>query len=239
MNDNRSYVGIRAQKIIGPAPNPTTFNILGQNTPIDPAASLEIVPNVFADASVIVGPDFEIKTTDFIGTAPTVNAADPKPGYLKVANSMFLNGALYMQVSGKWFALDDYVKSLIKGPDIQVKTQELIPTLALGMPPNGTETILFTSSLPSVTRVQVFVSITSITRRSLNEVAQWLTTIPPADEWIFEVTPGPPQLVAGSGNQYNIPITWAIGPKDLPANPNNAIITIKKMTVNCLVIFYP
>jgi len=238
-NDNRSYVGIRAQKIVGPAGNPAKFNILGQNTPIDPPASLEVEPNLFADASVIVGPDFEVKTTDFAtgSPPPAVDPSNPKPGYLKVANSMFLNGALYMQVSGKWFGLDAYIKSLIKGPDIQIKQMEFEPLLAVGMPPNGTETLNVTSTLPFASNVQVFVSVTSITRRNLTEVTQWAMTIPPAEEWVFDVTPGPPHRLGP--NQFNIPISWAIGPKDQPGDPNNAIITIKKLTLNCLVIFNP
>jgi hypothetical protein len=241
-NDNRSYIGIRAQTIIGPAPNPTTFNILGQNSPIDPAASLEVVPNVFADASVIIGPDFEVKPTDFAtgSTPPTVDPTNPKPGYLKVANSIFLNGALYMQVSGKWLGLDAYIKSLIKGPDIQIVTMDINPSASSGNPPNGTETFLVTSALPAVGTVQVLVSITSITRRSLNDVAQWVTTIPPADEWIFDVSPSPPPLpVSGSVNQFNISVRWSIGPKDQPSIPANAMIAITKMTVSCLVIFNP
>jgi hypothetical protein len=238
-NDNRSYVGIVAQSIVAPAAAPASFNILGKNSPTDPPASLEVVPILFADKSVIVGADFEIKTSDFAPgtTPPPVDPAHPE-GYLKVANTLFLNGALYTQRSGKWFSLDSYVKSLVSGPDIQIGTQDITPVVTSGMPPNGTDTLHLTSTLAAVSSVKVMMAITSVTYQNFNDLTQWLPQISAATDWLIEVTAGNPQLVTGTSNKFDIPIHWSIGPKSTPST-GPELIPVTKLTVNYLVVFYP
>jgi hypothetical protein len=130
-NDGRTYVGIRAQRIIAPDEEKDQFDITAVNpaVPDQPLPGyLDVHPGVFNRGNVIVkknqviGDDFVLDSKTYTNLPNTI----PPTGNLKVTSDLFLNGDFYGYSSsdGTWYSLKQYIQSLtakvVVGPPIQI-----------------------------------------------------------------------------------------------------------------------
>lgn len=175
-----TLLGLIAQRIQTPprydamrAQNPFSFlnaNPTGvPNTPLSPAASLEIEPNLFADQNLIVGEDFPL-TTPLGGPAVTITpgptVTDPGSGSVKIAGDLFVQGNIYNLITSNtpapspppppfppaagtnlWLGIFDYVKQLLQSglPDfVASQPVQIVP------PPTAPSPTQFTATAPSI-----------------------------------------------------------------------------------------
>ena len=230
---NRTYVGIRAQKIVAPAGDPKTFNILGTNARKE---SLEVEPTTFIDKHLIVGDDFVVDKTKVVGDAPDDTL---KSGDVKVTNDLFVNGNLYFEAGGKWYTLGEYIKSL--SPEIVVGSVPVTPAANQATDPsfdNVLPKITLTSKLPSISSVKVITGITAITLRTKSELQTWYSTITPSSQWILEASHDSPSI---NGQQVEVQLKWRVGPQDHPpgANPPPSVLPVASFAIHYVVICYP
>lgn len=135
-------IGSIAQRIQAPpgwdVTQPGSFSFLNApsgtlNSALSPPASLEILPNIFADQNLMVGPDFPL--TSPVG-GPTVKiqpgtSSEPAQGNVKIAGDLFVQGNIYSLVTSttppppsvtlpppagtnQWIAIAAYVNSLLQ-----------------------------------------------------------------------------------------------------------------------------
>ena len=159
------FLGVIAQSIQVPpswdatqgSPPFSFLNAAGTaNSPMTPPASLEIVPNIFADQNLIVGPDFVLttspKTTVNIQPAPT--NSDSAGGNVKVAGDLFVQGNIYNLITSStpspsaptlppppgtdlWVGISSYVGALV---------QQIMPDFVASQPVQITVPILAPSA---------------------------------------------------------------------------------------------
>jgi hypothetical protein len=75
------------------------------NTPLNPPASLEIKPNVFADQNLIVGQDFpltQVAGGPNITLSTPTTVTDPGAGSVKIAGDLFVQGNIYNLITSSW-----------------------------------------------------------------------------------------------------------------------------------------
>jgi hypothetical protein len=152
----RTYIGLRAQRILSSVdPAVGEFQVLEQQGPLTPPASLGVEPNLFAEQNLIVGDDFAVGDLQ-PQPQPVAPAVFPKAsGNVKVAGDLFLQGELYSprQVGApaatKWLSLGEYVKTLV--PDVITGKTNPLPIVAAASSTSGSATasIPLTSSFIS------------------------------------------------------------------------------------------
>ena len=230
------YIGLRAQRIFCPV-EPSNFDVLDKQSAREPATSLEIHPNVFADQNLIVGDDFLVDSTTIQPQpTPVPPAVFPNPnGNVKVAADLYLQGELYTNrlvnspPKPAWLSLGAYIKSFL--PDIQIQSQ----TITIQ---NGSATDPSSGTLPLITVT------TSLTQFAPGKVQ--------VSAWISGVTfnPGVPvaELQAAtfgikasgsplSANTYSLSLTWTVGPSVVIGG--NFFTPISSLNVCWIVVFYP
>ncbi len=229
----RSYVGLLAQRITAPAADPPpecAADFPDADLPISVAA------NLHAEKNLLVGPDFPIDPT-LVEPPPADPANFPSAaGNLRLAN-LFVQQNLYASVAGKWLGLKEFVKSVL--PEIRVGTLKLTPAPSPANPSNGTEVINLTSTLPLVSQASIAVAIAGIEWLSWDDFSVWLGDASTAIPVKLEVSAGAPTKKAGTNNSFDFPISWSIGPKSTPANPNDALLNVRSLTVSYTVVFLP
>ena len=172
-NIDRTYVGIRAQRVIAPNDAADTFDISAKNTTVPDKllpGYLDIHPGVFSRGntvikkSLVVGDDFVLDNS--LPTGKNLPGSFPPSGNLKVTGDLFLNGDFYGYSSrdGVWYSFAQYIQSftprMVVGPPITIP----LPTPAASGPSpgiSGTVTsnqfAAFRSSAP-----QVLLAITEV-----------------------------------------------------------------------------
>jgi hypothetical protein len=238
----RTYVGLRAQRIVCPV-EPTDFHVLDKQTARNPATSLEIHPNVFAEKNLIVGHDFKV---DFGTSTPAPEPPDstyPSPrGNLKVEHDVFLQNELYTlrptNTTPAWMSLGEYIKSLL--PDIQTFTgaattinlssQSTDPAggVPINLPP-------FSSRLRQIdpSRIKVIASITQIELQPPPLVAaSTFMSLSVNGHGTADNTTTPPTCT--------VTLTFT-GKPSKQTNPSPPTWTSQwgTISINCVVILYP
>lgn len=236
-NVERTYVGIRAQRIIAPDQETDQFDITKQNKFSDLPGYLEVNPSVFGHGNLItrknavIGADFPLPSTD-----PNLPKSIPPTGNLKITNDLFLNGDFYGFISGQWYGLKQYIQSLmpyiaIGGPiPIPIPIQTSNTTTGVNTP-----TLTVTCPLPTVNQTQVLLSITDFELPDVHDFPQWSTLGGISLKvWSPGLTPaGPPQT-------YNLPINWTVAPAyPIPPLLTTYQLPVSSITVSYIAVFFP
>jgi hypothetical protein len=236
---NRTYIGLRAQRIQPPDyPDSTSFDITQKNNPLLAPLGLCIESNVFVDQDLIVGPDFDV-TTNPIQPALPSNVATSS-GNAKIAADLFLQGEVYsLRQAGKpaantWLSLGEYIKSF--QPDVQASSSSVMAavpgsgatqdSVSQGsLPP-----ITLTSSLPQVDakKVQVIASVAGVQylaafTGNLNTVGYSVSA---------KIAP-----VGTQPNTFNLTLNWKLSGAVLSGA--NWIPPFATLSINWVVVFYP
>jgi hypothetical protein len=229
-NVNRTYVGIRAQRMIAASEEPDTFDMR-------PAAKLlpahllpgyvDVLPGVFARGNMfvkknlVIGDDFQLDPAD-----KNLPKKMPDTGNLKVTSDLFLNGDFYGFVGGQWFVLKDYIQTLM--PDIVVGPPLTIPI------PQGTKTsdvasTTVTTKLAKSSAQSVLLSITDMEWQAGSNLAKFTGGI--------QVQVSPTISQTSGGNTYNLAINWTVSPSANFGGTDKLPIT--NLVVSYVVIFQP
>jgi hypothetical protein len=81
--------------------------------------------------------------------------------------------------------------------------------------------------------------LSGIECKSKNDLNVWFTTVSGGTPIKLEVSAATPTKQAGSTNVYDVAISWSIGPKDQPANPNDAMLSVNSLKVSYIAVFFP
>jgi hypothetical protein len=127
---HRTYIGLRAQRIVAPRHAETEYNILDANKPRDPLTSIAIRDNLFLKQNLIAGNDFVVDPQKIEPppiTSPPSTFPNPT-GNVKIAGDVFLQGDLYSHCDlahpDLWLNLDQCIGARIKNlvPEVLVGT---------------------------------------------------------------------------------------------------------------------
>ena len=238
--EGRTYVGIRAQRVVAPDEEQDTFDMTAQNVDptnrIAPAGYLDVQPgalergNLIVEKNVVIGDDFVLDAS--------VNKNLPKnipgTGNLKVTNDLFLNGDFYGFVNGDWYKLKDYIQTLM--PNIVVGTASA--TISPEVPADQAGTFLVPSGVrcPIVTNTPpvVMVAISAINWQDPND----LQTVWGASPISVGVSLGGISKTATDPKLYDLTIAWTATPVVNIGSGQNAL-PITALTVSYIVIFMP
>ncbi|HEX3151496.1 MAG TPA: hypothetical protein VHR66_25690 [Gemmataceae bacterium] len=236
---NRSYIGLRAQRIELPNPaDSAAYKISQQSDPSLPPPGLEVQSNLFVDQNLVVGTDFKIDSSIF---APTAPSPFPGAGNLKVASDIFVQGDLFFfsKATGtgqtdQWLQLASYVKGF--QPDIQVGTQQMTLTLPTSPAATSGSTVISPGTPIALTpkfalvdqsRVKVSVSIVGVIHDS---------SYPSGQPVNYEVSPNP-QGTWNSAGTFTFTPTWTT---QVATNASSALVApLSIIKINYVVVFYP
>lgn len=226
----RRYVGLQAQSLVAPAADPPedcAEDFADADLPIRAEADFQVAKDL------IVGEDF--------GVDENLIEADPEPdleqpGSIRAQN-LFLQHNLFASVAGKWLGFKEFVQSVV--PDVKVGTLTIPITPTAASPANGVETFSLTSALPAVETAEMVAWVAGIELRSLADINEWESTADDGSPVQFEVGVGTITRQPASANAYDFEITWAVGPKDNPANPADAIVVVQSIKVAYTAVFRP
>ena len=236
-SENRVYIGLRAQRVVTPADATKAFEVLKLNTAIEPATSLGVKANLFAEQNAIIGGDFEVKQADIVPPPPGAPAVFPNPtGNLKVSGDLFLNGNLYGNVGTKWLTLAEQIKALT--PEILVGKKSIVVT----DPGNGIETVtLSTSTLKKISTVKVVASIAAVTWADLSTRFEIFLAVGATAQLSYEIISASGAKHPTIDNSCNIDIAWKVGPTALlgVAPSQTFASAIVGLTFAYVVICYP
>jgi hypothetical protein len=237
---DRSYVGIRAQRLVAPVAALTAGGPNKQDTmlPIWSEADFRATKNL------IVGTDFTVDKTK-VKPAPTDPNFPGDAGNVRIEKNLFLKGELYKSQGDQWLGLSELFRQMI--PEIKVANGISIDTTALQAdPPNNTVPIdaaLLTSKvLTKPSSATVFVALAGLEVQPKNTMLDWwnkLTGAAGTTAIDLGITVGALAKKAGTDNVFEGSLSWSVGPKSITADPNNAKIAVTKLTVNMLVVFSP
>lgn len=237
-NERRTYVGIRAQRLVPPDATPDAFDVKKKNTDaaggplpgyVDVRAATYVRRPLVAADNAVVGPDFEIKDADAVSPLPDMT----KPGNLKVTNNLVLNGGLVANVAGKWYGLADYIKTLL--PEFKTGSATIAVDVA-NTPPAALP--VSATTLPFVSRAEVIVSLNGIVSAGKTDLTTWWSTLVGGTDLETKVA-GVIARQGGSPNTFDLKLSYSVVPKDNPAIPANARVAVKQLLVNYLVVFFP
>ncbi|MGE3976935.1 MAG: hypothetical protein AB7F94_05040 [Nitrospira sp.] len=243
---NRRYIGLRAQNIITPHNHPTPYDVLQTNAPKKPSTSLEIDTNTFINDNLVIGSDFTVPNS-ITPTPPTQPV-----GNAKVSSDLYLNGRFYINKTPKtasstppatWTHIDDYIKAIVPkitpqvviGSDLIVvpSNPSKVATYPFSAPP-----IAITTTLGSVSGVEVIVGISGIRLRSAQDITDIagdavLQSVP-----IFiEVAARSIQFPSPTHPNYVLQVNFTVGPTTKAGPPFNPLI--QQIQLNYTAIFRP
>jgi hypothetical protein len=196
------------------------FNFQLKNSPRNPPVSLDIQPNIFAAQNMILGPDYDLTTSNGVATTINPSPVSPKaPGSLKLAGDLFVSGNIYSffpdPLKPNWQALQATVQQLV-----QSNLPEIIPfnsasisvkNSATGYDGTGdyavgnTSTSFTTQRLKKVGAITTFACFTNI------GLALPGTVFPVASAMLQLV--GPPLTTFNPNNQtVTVSVGWQVGP---------------------------
>ncbi len=240
--EQRTYIGLRAQRVIASVANLTP----GSNEaklPITVEADLQEKKNLTVGAGFDIDPN---KVTPHPVPPKFPTPADfPGPAGNVKANNLFLLDNLYASVGDQWLGLKEYVKTVI--PDIQVGT------LQLNIGPTGTDPstsnadrVHVKSVLPVVKTLppdgpRLIASISAINWINKTQFGIWKSKINAGHDIQLEIAVGAPVLTPGTNNEFDFPIAWTIGPESTPGAPPPppALLNISKLIISWVAIFHP
>jgi hypothetical protein len=229
----REYIGLRTQRITAPVARET-------QTAVDKARPITVESDMRETKNLIVGTDFTIDQSK-VKPPPVIPPDFPGPeGNLKVENNLFLKGDLYKSRGDEWLALREYIQDLI--PETQMKTITLPTAPTLADPSNGTETITIVSNvLKKPSSATVFVAISGIKWKSKTDLTTWWDNLTSGGPVQIEVSAGPPVKKAATDNEFEVGISWAVGPKSAAGAANNPpeMINVESLSVSYIAVFNP
>jgi hypothetical protein len=217
-----TYVGLRAQRIISPQPvDATAWNLLNQQSALNPPASLELDDNVFAKQNLIVGEDFVV----------TQKPANPT-GNVKITGDLYLNGSLYTNSTGN-AGLQQLVQSML--PDIQ-----FIPvTINLpASPPNPvSQAVTATSTLTKCSKAVAQAVLCGVQWSQQSAVQSWFSNLPVNALPLVQVSASPATTPLNGATSCTIQINWKAEP--WVTTGGNNFNAISALLVGLIVVFYP
>ncbi len=235
----RTYVGIRAQRVVAAEQQVDTFKIDTQN--VDPSdrvplpGYLDIEPGILARGNLIVEDNVVIGDDFPNATDPKLPPSLPAAGNLKVTNDLFLKGDFYGLAGGKWLSLKDYIKTLV--PDVQADKVEIDIAPPTGHPTSDTFAKTVKTSLPSFKfPPQCMVALQWIDWQDQGTLTKWFAGSVPGDIDLRVVA----QPQVKDAQSIDLEITWTIGPPvQLGKATDPPTLPIKKLTVGYVIIFQP
>lgn len=237
----RTYVGIRAQRIITPDEEKDTFDITAINTPVPDQllpGYLDVHPGVFNRGSVIVkknqvvGDDFVLDATTYKNLPKNI----PATGNLKVTSDLFLNGDFYgySSTDGTWYSLKQYIQSLtpkfVVGPPITIA----LPTPAKANPqPPVTNPITSNQfpAFPSGAAPQVLLAISEMDWQDPASLASW------SGKGVITVSVANPVVNSAVPGFNTLTVQWTIGP--VLQVGATWLYPVSQLVVNFVVIYQP
>jgi hypothetical protein len=255
-NDERWYVGVRAQRIVAPRDATQQFAVLAENAPLRPQTSVGVEANLFAEQNLIVGADFKVEN---IIPPPTQQAYPNPTGNVKVASDLFVQGNLYTRCvdsaqPGFWLSLDQCIRQRIKDsvPETHIGTTEPI---SFEVTKDASHTFIATSDDVSVTTQLSQVAtkpapriITSIASVSFKAPRQTGTHETPMAEIRRAQMEKAATMAIGlqietcgtisppSGDRYTLSLTCRVGPLPNLTADNFPVDSVK---ISYVAIFYP
>jgi hypothetical protein len=257
-NDGRSYIGVRAQRIVAPRDVIGNFDVLQGNSALDPLTSIALKDNVFVEQNLIAGKDFKVEP-DHIKPAPS----KPFPsltGNVKVANDLFLQGNLYTHGDpaspGLWSSLDECIQRQIRNliPEFHIGATKAPLTFPVASSVDATGSliasvdVIVTTLLTKVASVSVIASLAGIQYKPRSFIGVHPSTPPrlpvPGGEAAKEVssfhleTNG--KIALESDKNYRVTLTCTAGPaQQISTNPVAYEVPIESVLISYMVIFYP
>jgi len=230
----RTYVGIRAQRLIAPNEEKDTFfDIKALNTKIPDEllpGYLDVHPGVFSHGNlvvkknVVIGDDFKLDKNDK-PNGEKLPGDIPATGNLKITSDLFLNGDFYGAVGGKWFLLKDYIQMLMPETVVGSYTIHILQSSAT----TGHEDVEVPTKLSNVTNKKVVLSISEIDW-------QLAENLPSFNKGAVTISVDP-TLSDKGGGKYNLGIDWTVSPSaTLSGSP---ALPVLKLVVSYVVVFTP
>jgi hypothetical protein len=235
----RTYVGIRAQRIITPDEEKDTFDITAVNTPVPDQrlpGYLDVYPgvfnrgNVFVKKNQVVGDDFVLDSTKYKNLPNNI----PATGNLKVTSDLFLNGDFfaYSSTDSTWYSLKQYIQSLtakfVVGPPITITT----PTPSSLNPRPLTTNSITSNQFPLFpsSSTQVLLSITEMDWQDPANIAAW-------NGHVITVKVANPVIQLAAPGFNTLTVDWTAD----PVEPVGGVwlYPIFQMVVNFVVIYQP
>ena len=232
--EQRTYVGLRAQRVVASVANLTPGSTEAK-LPITVEADLQEKKNLTVGSGFDIDPD---KVTPPPVPPKFPNKADfPGPAGNIKANNLFLLDNLYASVGGQWLGLKEYLKTLI--PDIQVNPISMPITPTADSPSNGTVEFNLTSTLPECSDAKMMVALAGIEMQNTAALTLWWKKVLGADAPVVQVSAAAATRIGVTKNQFKFGINWTVGPKDARIPVTNQILSIKSILVDYIVVFYP
>lgn len=239
----RTYVGIRAQRVIAPDEEKDTFDITALTPPGPPdtllPGYLEVYPSVFnrgnvvVKKNVVVGDDFVLDSKTYKNLPNNI----PATGNLKVTNDLFLNGDFYGYSikDGTWYSMAQLVQSftpkIVVGPPIQIT----LPTPAKANPQPPTTNPITSNqfpAFPSSSAPQVMLAITEMDWQDPSVIqANW------NGKGVITVSAANPAVNAAAAGFNTLTVQWTVGP--VLQVGATWMYPISNMVVNFIVIYQP
>lgn len=235
-NVGRSYVGIRAERVITPDEEKDTYDMSALpplNIPDELLPGyLDVHPgifgrgNLFVKKNAVIGDDFKLDPTD--PNSANLPGNIPATGNLKITNDLFLNGDFYGVVGGKWFLLKDYIPTLM--PDTVIGATPV--TIPIPQTTNTTDAVHTTvqTRLTTVSKKTVLLSISEIDWRDQTDLQKF------AGKGPITVSVSP-TITSTGGNNYDLAIQWTVSPTANFGGGDNLPVT--KLVVSYVVVFEP
>jgi hypothetical protein len=247
----RTYVGIRAQRIIAPDDSADTFDITALTPPDTPHSRmllgyLDIEPGVFNRGNVIVkknavvGDDFPLDSTAPNGNNLPNNI--PATGNLKVTSDFFLNGDFYAQIGGIWFLLKDYIQTLTPAVVTDVATIDFSTPLPGEVDAVGnitrTTPVSLDSKLPRVSKMQkISVSLNEVLWQSPKDLNHYWPAGPPHNDKAVTISVSGPSVPPAPAPAINFQISATVGPALTIAG--KLTLPIANLSVSFFGVFIP
>ena len=239
-NKGRTYVGIRAQRLIAADEEPdNVFKMAAKNIQplnriplpgyVDVSPGVVTRSNLIVEKNVVIGDDFELNASAYQSLPTTFSNG----GNLKITQDMFLAGDFYGFVNGNWYKLKQYIQSLMLNVKVGTPQAISVSPQATNLT-TGTENVTVQSDVVA-TNTQVLLSIMKIDWQSPARLTNWSGN---SNDFIVEVTTTGLQPT-GVPKSYNLPITWNVGPAVFDSGGSNWILPVKNLVVNYIAIFQP
>lgn len=235
----RTFVGIRAERIISPDEERDQFDITAVNTQVPNQrlpGYLDVYPgvfnrgNVFVKKNQVIGDDFLLDSKTYKNLPNNI----PATGNLKVTSDFFLNGDFYAYSSADatWYSLTQLIQSLtpkmVVGPPIAIT---LPNPLSANPKPASTQKI--TSSQFADfrhTSYQVLLAITEMDWQDPANLASW-------NGQGITVNVANPALNAAAPGFNTLDVQWTVDPPVVVGG--NWLFPVSKLVVNFMVIYQP
>jgi hypothetical protein len=233
--EQRTYAGLRAQRVITPASSvsPTQSNPAQTVLPFVVGADLLIEQNAF------VGRDFEITNASGNGQEPPdpTKATPPATGVLKVADDMFLNGDFFANIGGEWLTMKDYLQTFIPEVKVGRLTVPVTPIATSTGDDPTTDVILLDveTRLRKPKEQTLMVALTSIVWQSRNQEATWVATSD-ATALIKLTVKDPGAATELTPSKYQFKIEWEVEPTSSGATPQ---VPVREFTLSWVAVFNP